>query len=178
MQEYTDLFRKAKLAVKHSVVITMSGKAEPLDLDHAPGGIHEFIGQRLPDELYMYFSKGIIGPRILNWRATSEFLMHPPLDGGESQEYRNLIRQQLTSLQTLTIGLLASPLNYYYQRRDIDKRVWFDKDHPEHIVMKNEYDHDRIKSFIENWNVPQSVFGEEFNKHPVSRFGENSEPRR
>jgi hypothetical protein len=167
MQEYTDLFRKAKMTVKHSVVIKVSGKTEALDLDHAPGAIHEFTGQRLPDELYMYFSRGIIGPRILNWRATSEFLMHPPLDGGESQEYRNLVRQQLTSLQTLTIGLLASPLNYYYQRHDVDKRVWFDKENKQTIMMKSEYDHDKTKGYIESWNVPQSVFGEEFNKHPV-----------
>jgi hypothetical protein len=171
MQEYTDLFRKAKMAVKHSIVIKQDGKAGPLDVDHAPGGIHEFIGQRLPDEVYLYFQKGVLGPRILNWLASSEFLMHSPLDGGESQEYRSLVKQQLTSIQTLAIGLLASPLHYYYQHHDIDKRVWFEKEQKEHIVLKSEYDRDRVKSYLESWNVPQSVFGEEFNKHlPVSRL--------
>ncbi|KIW03801.1 uncharacterized protein PV09_05102 [Verruconis gallopava] len=168
MQEQTDRFRKAKVTVKHSVVLTMSGKAEPLDVTNAPGKIHEFIGQRLPDELYGYFSRGIIGPRVLNWRTSGEFLMHPPLDGGESKEYRDLVRQQLTPIQTLTIGLLASPLHHYYQRTDIIKRVWFDKDHPEKIVMKTDYDNDKTKGLIDSWNVPQSVFGEEFNRHPNS----------
>ena len=168
MEEYTDLFRRAKLTVKHSVVLTVSGKTEPLDMEHAPGAIHEFIGQRLPDELYGYFSRGIIGPRILNWRASSELLMHPPLDGGESKEYRELVRTQLTSIQMLSIGLLSSTMHFYYQRTDMVKRVWFDKEHPEKIVVRNEYDNDATKAKIDSWNVPQYVFGEAFNKLSVS----------
>jgi hypothetical protein len=168
MQDYIDVFRKAKLTVKHSVVLTLSGKAEPLDADHAPGAIHEFIGQRLPDELYGYFSRGIIGPRILNWRASSQLLIHPPLDGGESREYRDLVRQKLTNIQMLSVGLLASTLNFYYQRTDMEKRVWFDKERAERLPVREEYDHDKTKKQIESWNVPQFIFGEEFNKHPVS----------
>lgn len=168
MQEYTEVFRRAKLTVKHSVVLTVNGKVEPLDVEHAPGAIHESIGQRLPDELYGYFSRGIIGPRVLNWRASSEFLMHPPLDGGESREYRELVRTQLTNIQMLAIGLLSSTLHYYYQRTDIEKRVWFDKEHPQKIVVKDEYDNDATKAKIDSWNVPQYVFYDEFNKYPVN----------
>lgn len=88
--QYTELFQKARMSVRHHVVLTKEGKAEPLNKDHAPGKIHEFIGQRLPDELYFYFSKGIIGPRVLNWRTTADLPELPPLDGGESKEYRDL----------------------------------------------------------------------------------------
>lgn len=168
MQDYTELFRKARMTVKHSVIVTEDGKTEPLDLEHAPGMIHEFFGQRLPDELYGYFAHGIIGPRILNWRVGSEILMHPPLDGGDSKEYRELVRTQLTPIQTLTIGLLASPLNFYYQRTDMTKKVWFDKEKGETISIKNDFDKEKTSSIISSWNVTQAIFGEEFNKYPVS----------
>ena len=69
-QSYHALFHKARFAVKHPVVITTDGKVEPLNWESGPSDAHEFIGQRLPEELYYYLSRGVTGPRVLNWRTS------------------------------------------------------------------------------------------------------------
>jgi Temperature dependent protein affecting M2 dsRNA replication len=153
---YLDRFRKAKMAIKHHVVVTREGKVEPFDIIHASGDIHEFIGQRLPEELYFYLSKGIIGPRVLNWRTSGEILEAPPLDNGESDEYRKLVREQLTEMRTSTISLLSFSLHRVYQHRDLNLRCWFDKDKVETITMRNL---DDPRPLVSQWHVPESVFG-------------------
>lgn len=162
--DYTELFRKARLSVKHHVVIGRDGKLMPLDVDNAPGDIHEFIGQRLPDELYFYLSKGIIGPRVLNWRTSGEALEGAPLDGGESIEYQGLVRDQLLQMRTSTVGLLVMSLHHYYQNTGVKLRCWFAKEDVRTIDSKV---HTEMKPIIDSWNVPQSIFGTEFNKHEV-----------
>ena len=57
--------------------------------------VHEFLSFRLSDELYSYMSKGIISPRVLNWITSGEILELPPLDGGDSDAYRTLVRDKL-----------------------------------------------------------------------------------
>jgi hypothetical protein len=69
----------------------------------------------------------------------------------------------------LSVGLLSSSLHNYYQKANITKRTWFDKENPQTIAMKTDYDNDSAKGKIESWNVPQYVFGEEFEKYPVSK---------
>ena len=54
---YMDLFCRTRCAIKYHLVLTDEGKVEPLNVDNAPSDIHEFIGYRLPDEIYYYLSK-------------------------------------------------------------------------------------------------------------------------
>ena len=70
--DYFDKYRKARLAVKHHPVLTSEGRIEPLLQTQLPNDSHEFIGQRLPDEVFYYMSKGLINSRVLNCRASSE----------------------------------------------------------------------------------------------------------
>lgn len=122
---YVDKYRRARMSVKHHVIMTADGDIGPQDNKHAPRDVHEFIGQRLPEELYFYLSRGVVGPRVLNWLTSGEINVLPPLDGGESEQYRNLVYDQLTPWRRQTLGLLAHSLTRYYQRKDITVRCWF-----------------------------------------------------
>ncbi|KAH0547560.1 hypothetical protein FGG08_000285 [Glutinoglossum americanum] len=124
---YLDKYKRGRLAVKHHVVFTEDGRVEPLDVEHAPFDVHEFIGQRLPEELYFYLSKGVVGPNVLNWITSGELLEMPPLDNGDSEEYHRLVRDQLSPIRTQALSLLAQTLHFYYHRKDVTVRFWFDK---------------------------------------------------
>lgn len=47
--------------------MTDEGEVKPLNIEHAPNDIHEFIGYRLPDELYYYLMNGLIGPQVYTY---------------------------------------------------------------------------------------------------------------
>lgn len=40
------------------------GEVRPMNIEHVPNDIHEFIGYRLPDEVYYYLMRGLIGPQV------------------------------------------------------------------------------------------------------------------
>jgi len=162
---YLDRYRKARLAIKHHVVLTTDGKIEPFDADKAPGDIHEFIGQRLPEELYFYLSRGLIGPRVLNWQTSGEIIELPPLDNGESQEYERLVKEQLVDTRSSAISLLSVSLTRFYQHQDVTLRCWFDKSNPKKIGKR---DVESLKPIIADWNVLEEVYSLEKNKHLVS----------
>lgn len=123
--DWHKLFYKARFALKHPVVLQTGGKVEPLDWQSGPSDAHEFIGQRLPEEVFRYLSHGLIGPRVLNWRTRMEVLETPPLDGGLSPAYKDLVQGRLQPLRAQALTLLTHSLNRYYQKNDVDLVCWF-----------------------------------------------------
>jgi len=158
---YADAFKRAKMAVQHHIVMSSKGEILVQNVANAPR-VHDFMGQRLPDEVYFYLSRGIIGPRVLNWRASGEILEPPPLDNGESEAYRTLIQNQITELRTAAISLLSFSLTRFYQHKDLTIRYWFDKDNIKPITMRDVVD---LKPTAEGWKVTEDIFGPKQNKH-------------
>lgn len=174
--DYFDKYRKARLAVKHHPVLTSEGRIEPLLETQLPNDSHEFIGQRLPDEVFYYMSKGLINSRVLNWRASSEITESPPVDGGDSVEYQNLVSAKLTPLRTTAINLLSSSLHNWYQHKDIDLKCWFQTDQngkPQASTISMKGLPEWRKS-VDTWNVREATFRDTLAKHHVcvhrSRF--------
>lgn len=157
---YLDRYRRARMAVKHHVIITDSGEVQPLDLDHAPSDVHEFIGLQLPEELYFYLSRGVFGPRVPNWLASGELFEYPPLDSGESSEYQRLVRDQLDSHRLQALALLSQPLfRFYYHQTEVIMRFWFNKDLQKPLRHKDLVPSPR--EIVSNWNVRlESLKGE------------------
>ena len=120
-------YHRAQFAVKHPLIFRENGKIEPKDLDKSPSDYHEYVGQRLPPELYEYMCRGLVGPRILNWRTRGELLETPPLDGGNSSTYRDLVSAKLKPIRTQTIGLTTAMLHRYFQKTDINQICWFNE---------------------------------------------------
>lgn len=151
---YLDHYKRTRLAVRHQVILTADGKVEPVDRENAPGDLHEVIGQRLPDELMYYLSRCAIGPRVLNYLTSGQINVCVPIDGGDSIVYKNLVRDQLTPLRSLTLSLLAQSLTRVYQHREVRLRCWFGEDSERTINLREQAAH---KSTIDSWKVSQDT---------------------
>lgn len=122
---YIDTFCRTRCAVKYHLVIHDDGEVKPLNIENAPNDIHEFIGYRLPDELYYYLMRGLIGPQSINSLVSGVLIESAPLDNGESIEYQNFLTQ-LLNIRTQTLSLLTQPLHPFYKTRKIASYFWFE----------------------------------------------------
>ena len=165
---YVDRYRKARLAVKNHPVYTEDGKIEPLNLSQLPNDAVQYLGQRLPDEVFHYMSKGLIRPQILQWRTTCEVFEVPPMDGGESLEYKTLVSSKLIPLRTSAINLLSSILHNWYRHKNLVQRCWFldsnGKQQESTIHMEKQSE---TPSLVDTWNVKEATFGHVMAQHQV-----------
>ena len=148
---YLERYKRAATSAKYHIVITDQGDIEPKDKEHAPHDLNSCIGNRLPEELNMYLSRGMIKPRVLNWLASGQILLTAPYDGGNSPEYKNLVKNQLEPMRTQAISLLADSLHRYYQRKELITKVWFDTEYEAKTNVKDFLP--SPKDRISEWNV-------------------------
>ncbi len=153
--DYLDRYKRAVTSIKYHIVITAEGDIEPKDKDRAPHDLNSCIGNRLPEELNMYLSRGMLRPRVLNWLASGQILLLAPYDGGDSSEYQNLVKNQLVPMRTQAISLLADSLHRYYQRKELSTKVWFDTEYEAKINIKDFLP--SPKDRISEWNVKGEV---------------------
>jgi hypothetical protein len=165
LMRYLDRYRKARLAIKHHVYMNEDGKVEPLDPENAPFDVHEFISSRLNDEIYFYLSKGIIGPRILNWMTSLEIIEAQPVDNGNSTEYRNLIKDKLLPARSSSLAVLSTTLHRFYQQQKVKLRCWFEDPSDQEIAIS---EIDKPTSVLSSWNCHEDIYGMEKNKYWVS----------
>ena len=123
--DYLSSFQKARFVIRHVPLMTKAGHVEPLNADKVPGDLHDCIGQRLPDEIYYYLSRGVAGPRMLNCRTRMQVYETPPLDGGGSAVYKELVQEKLRPLRAQALALLTRLLHRYFQKTDVEVVCWF-----------------------------------------------------
>lgn len=150
---YVDQYRKAVMSIKHHIHLTVDGKVELLRKDEMPNDVNLIVGPQLPEELYGYLSRAIIGPRTLSWRTSGEILESPPLDGGLSLTFQILVRDQLMAMHTTSLALLSYNLHRFYQHQDVQVRFWF-TDQTKTISIQDATD---PKTAIASWNIPMDV---------------------
>ncbi|KAK5119019.1 hypothetical protein LTR62_000230 [Meristemomyces frigidus] len=137
--EYLASYRKAKYFTKHPIELTEAGSIEAKDLSRSktPADLHEVTGRRLPDELMYYLSRGLVGARVLNWSAHSEVVETPPLDGGNSDAYRDLVQNKLNDLRRRSLAVISSQLHRHFQASSMQVVYWF-TDATNKIILKDE----------------------------------------
>lgn len=152
---YREAFHRARYAVKFPIIMSLEGEVEAENWKERPQDVHEFIGRRLPEEIYFYLSRGVVGPRVLNWRTRMLVLETPPLDGGNSQVYKDLVENKLLPLRAQALALMTQSLNRYYQKQDVDLVCWWDERASKTLDIP-----DRAGSTksIENWHVTSEKF--------------------
>lgn len=119
-----------------------------------PNDAVEYLQSRLPDEVYHYLSVGLINPRILQWRTTCKIFDVPPIDGGESPEYKSLVSSKLTPLRTTTMTLLSSALHNWYRHKSMVQKSWFSSAAEQEIRLG---DTAETLKLVETWNVRDGV---------------------
>lgn len=174
-KEYVTRYQKARLAVKNHPVYTEDGKIEPQNPASIPNDAVEYLGRRLPDEILHYMSKGLISPRILQWRTTGEIFEVPPMDGGDSPEYRNLVSSKLIPLRTSVINLLSSSLHNWYRHNDLEQTNWFSPPDSNRKLASTTIHVERpseaqAPSIVDTWNVKESTFKDAVGKYKVNNL--------
>jgi Temperature dependent protein affecting M2 dsRNA replication len=153
--DYEDKYKRAILSLRHHVVLDKEGKAILTGSEYDAGDAHEFIGLRLPEELYFYISRAMIGPRVPNWLTSGEIDLTLPVGCEDTEAYRHLLGSQLTSLQTQTICLLSNSMNRFYQSRSIRIKTWYSRETHKSINVKEE---PSVKARIAGWKVHEAIF--------------------
>ncbi|TKA41326.1 hypothetical protein B0A54_06228 [Friedmanniomyces endolithicus] len=164
-EEYLDAFRKARFAIKHSVYTKIDGTVETRDAARAPGDVHLFTGQRLPDEIYYYLLRGVAGARILNWSAHRHITETPPLDGGNSHSYQDLVQNRLVDLRVKALAVLAVNLNRYFQHGVFHAAYWFNDAKSQLSVREGI---EPVKGLMSKWHVPEAVLPDALASHPLA----------
>ena len=153
--QYRERYMRAIMTIKHHVILESDGTIAPTDLEHAPGDVHEFVGQRLPDELFFYLSKGIIGPEILNCLTSGEIVLTLPAGVQDNSAYRQLVVDRLNDIRTLSLKLLGESLNRYYGTRIINLKVWYERDTSNLAI--NIRDVPSLREKMATWKIKESA---------------------
>ena len=155
---WLDKYKQLMTLIKHHVVITAEGDVDTLDKDHAPADAHDCIGLRLPEELYMYLSRGLIGTHVLNWLTRGEVVVATPLAGADAEICHKFVRNQIEPLRKQAICLLTEGIHRYYQRADFKTQYWFDRDTEDKFKPADVNPSPR--SVISKWNVSKGKIDE------------------
>lgn len=135
--KYITLYQKGLSALKYMPVLKSNGRVEIFGYNEAaiamndkdkaeiPNDIHEFIQQRLPHEYNFYRSIGLVSNNSLDIVSSGMYFEYPPLDGGSSDSYRELVRKSIDVFKNNEINLLTQPINRYYQIKPIKHVKWF-----------------------------------------------------
>jgi hypothetical protein len=168
-KEYVTRYQKARLAIKNHPIYTEDGKIDPGNTSFMPNDAVQYLSKRLPDELLHYMSKGLINQRILQWRTTCEVFEVPPMDGGESLEYRKLVSSKIIPLRTLAINLLSSTLSKWYSHNDLKQMNWFSEPSQEPTIIVERPSESQTPSLVNTWNVKEAAFKDVVAQYKVSK---------
>ncbi|KAF2216184.1 hypothetical protein CERZMDRAFT_93483 [Cercospora zeae-maydis SCOH1-5] len=156
-KDYETAFKKASFAVRHMIVCERNGDYKQLNFKDSPNDIAQVVGVRYPNEVYHYLAKGVIGPRVLSWRARLEIFESPPLDGGSSAAYRELVQKKLQALHLRSIAIVSSRLTRWYQNNNIDLICWFNENDKQTLDVKDNPSVKTPSKEPESWHVRDNL---------------------
>lgn len=155
---YAESFKRALMTVKHHIIMDIDGKVDPMDAENVSNDLHELIGQRLPEELYFYMSKGILGSQVSDWLTSGELLIRLPLGAEDSDIYRRLQGELLTPIRTQALCLLSNSLHRFYQTKAINVCTWYAPKSTRSINLKE--DLPSVKESTMSWKLRSDKFPE------------------
>lgn len=151
--------------MKYQPILTDEGHIEPMNKEDAPSDIHEFIGYRLPDEVYYFLSRGVLGEATLNTLLWGHVAEYSPLCNGETEEYRKFLTTELLKIKSQTMALATAQLHPFYHRK-VAITYWYDSNsNPEHVIKV-----DTVQSDIDaigRWKTGKLLVEKELKKQGV-----------
>ncbi|KAG8930683.1 hypothetical protein FRC02_003785 [Tulasnella sp. 418] len=187
---YAEQFARARALVKWALVLSSDGSvlslplalpANPNNHHHQvtaaeiPSDIHEAFSHRLPDEVYFYLSRGLVGPQGLVWLTSGQIVEPPPLDNGEANEYRRFVKEVITEPPTgpraVALALVSTVLNTFWQQRKINGSFWFEgggQMHQGRPVPHNSSATVQLVERVGGWLVPTAIIEEELRRQNSS----------
>ncbi|KZV74508.1 XPG I-region protein, partial [Peniophora sp. CONT] len=190
---YQDLYARTRAMVKYSLILTAEGTCQPLPLAAPPPGgapssihhptaadipsdLHEIFTHRLPDEVYFYISRGLLAPAPLVWLTSGSVLESPPLDNGETTEYRRFVKEVITEGHTgpraTALALISSALQPFWANRKITAFFWFEHAHASpgqaKLVQHSSPATAQLVERVSSWHVPYAIVEEELRRQNSS----------
>ncbi len=139
-----------------------------------PTDLHDIFTNRLPDEIYFYLSRGLLSPQPLVWLASGQIIEHPPLDNGETSEYRQFVKEVITEGQTgpraTALVLISSVAHSFWTNRKVSGAFWFEHSAPSSnkCVLHTSQSTAQLAQRVSGWHVPYSIVEEELRGQNVS----------
>ncbi|KAJ7780095.1 temperature dependent protein affecting M2 dsRNA replication-domain-containing protein [Mycena maculata] len=149
------------------------GSGVPTAAD-VPTDLHEVFTHRLPDEVFFYLSRGLLGPQALVWLTGGQIAEGPPLDNGETTEYKRFVKEVVTDGQTgpraTALALLSSVAHPFWANRKIAGFFWFEQPgpHAQKAVQHNAPQTVQLAERVAGWNVSYAVVEEELRRQNSS----------
>lgn len=193
---YQDQYARARAMIKYSLIITSEGTIQPIPLaitapathgpsphhphhtiaTEIPNDLHEIFTNRLPDEIYFYLSRGLVVPQALNWLTSGQIIEHPPLDNGETTEYKRFVKEIITEGATgpraTTLALITSVMHNFWTNKKVQAHYWFDQpgSHAGKNVQQNSGTVVQLVERAPGWTVPYQIIEEELRRQNVRGF--------
>ena len=190
--QYPEHYARTRSMIKYSLILSSEGSVTPLPLaittppahghqNHhthhptaadIPQDLHEIFTHRLPDEVYFYLSRGLLGPQALVWLTTGQIIENPPLDNGETTEYKRFVKEVITEGQTgpraTALALISSVMNSFWQTKKVVGYFWFEQPAPQKPISHNSPQTTQLAERVAGWNVPYAIVEEELRRQNVS----------
>ncbi|QPG72861.1 hypothetical protein FOA43_000163 [Brettanomyces nanus] len=116
---------------------TDSSSIKGTSSEKVPEDMHEFIGQRLPDELFFYQSIGLTTFDLCETLVHSNAVERLPPDMALTSLYRRLVTSDNSlDIRGKTINLLANSLNRYYQFKKLKLTTYFNGSEEYELVQR------------------------------------------
>ena len=169
---WVDEYMRSVQAMKHMIILIRHDMVKPRSYQsttratQAPADLHELVGLALPEELHYYLYRGLIGPRVMGWLISGLIKIQAPHAGGESEQYRTLMKNQLHPLRRQAISLLAFSMNRWYQQKEIRTSFWFESDTD---LSFNLRENPPPKKEISSWRVRTSLILERAREMQVTQ---------
>ena len=142
----------------------VDGKVCLMDQENTSSDMHEIIGQRLPEELHFYISKGVLGSDIPNFLTSGEVNVPLPLGAEDTEIYRQVAGESLIPIKTQAIRLLSNSLHRFYQTKVLNVRTWYDEKADRPINLKGL---PSVRETIQPWKLSSDQFPAEIKKLQV-----------
>ncbi|EKD04566.1 viral life cycle-related protein [Trichosporon asahii var. asahii CBS 8904] len=167
---YGEVFMRARLAVKYSLILTTEGACVPLPLvvpppnavitpADIPSDLDEIFSPRLPDELYFFICRGMVAANLVGYLATGVIDERQPL--ADSPEYRRFIKDIITEGATSPLAHPTNPQSAHY---------YFDPAFAPVMGTAVPITDPLTQSLVEKcatWKVPHHVLGDELRRQSL-----------
>ncbi|KAG6853230.1 hypothetical protein C0991_005857 [Blastosporella zonata] len=190
--QYADHYARTRSMIKYSLILSSEGSVQPLPLalggpahghpnhhnhptaSDIPQDLHDIFTNRLPDEIYFYLSRGLLSPQALVWLTTGQIVENPPLDNGETTEYKRFVKEVITDGQTgpraTALALISSVSQSFWGNRKVQGYFWFEQPspHAQKAIQHNSTQTAQLAERVTGWNVPYAIVEEELRRQNSS----------
>lgn len=138
-----------------------------------PVDLHDIFSHRLPDEIFLHLSRGLLGSAVLNWLTSGSIIESAPLDEGETEEWKSFMRHAITEApqapRCVSIALMTSCLNGFWASRKVSAYYHFDKSNRvPHPIPHDSPTTLSLTKRVNNWNVGVTFVEEELRRQNSS----------